>query len=76
MLRKFSQSKRSLAVTAGTIAATGFAIAAIYCHNKRLEELERRTDLLISGGTVTAEAATYLMQKARQDNQQKTEVSS
>lgn len=65
VLKNFKQSKRSTAVTVGLIAVSAFAVTAIVYHNKRIEELERVTGMLLEGGAVTAEAANYLMQKAR-----------
>ena len=71
VLKSYKQSKRSTAVTVGLIAASAFTVGAIVYHNKRIEELERKTkdlegsrDLLLHGGAVTADAVRFLVSKA------------
>lgn len=85
VLKNFQQSKRPSARTVGLVVGTTLAVAAVYYHNKRIEDLEGKVDMLLTGGTVTAEAVNYLMEKAKyegilaygiHDNGKKLEVSS
>lgn len=48
MLQKFKQSKGSTATTAVLLAASAFTVGAVYFHNKRIEELERKVEHLIN----------------------------